>query len=346
MTDYVDSKPDSPMSAYHHHPKPATYNRRSSSDCDSPPVITQSIKVHTRGPALASGFPYHPQLFDLNVHPTMWADFTSSILQATKLTAKERARVWAAGATSPTSSNVGHHKSIRIQENKVKYGLRDMSKDSLGGIFRHWNEGYFAERGLFARMELSEVSSLSPTTAAASPTILNSPTLNSPALYSPTLISSPQPPNRPFPPREANWYAHRDRAQEGKRFSVVMTQFHQQQQQQQQPPPSDSSTSPSSSHHLSPSPRRSRRSCDSSEARFHIGVAPSPSPQHHKPLPDLPCGADPLAHIAAELSNMASMSPDEPPPLFYHCSELEVADDDVPRGHGRQQSYSLFPPLI
>lgn len=46
--------------------------------------------------------------------------------------------------------------SRRIQEQKVKAGLKDTSDGGLGDTLQQWNESYFRGRGLFVHLELSE----------------------------------------------------------------------------------------------------------------------------------------------------------------------------------------------
>jgi hypothetical protein len=55
---------------------------------------THAIRVKTNGPDLSSGFPYHPALFDLQVHPDKWNSFTSEIIERTKLTSGDKAKLW------------------------------------------------------------------------------------------------------------------------------------------------------------------------------------------------------------------------------------------------------------
>ena len=68
---------------------------------------SNAIKVRTKGSDLKSGFPYHPALFDLNVHPSMWDTFTHQIVETTKMTGEDTAKVWAAAtATAMTGAIV------------------------------------------------------------------------------------------------------------------------------------------------------------------------------------------------------------------------------------------------
>ncbi|KAF2208216.1 hypothetical protein CERZMDRAFT_101665 [Cercospora zeae-maydis SCOH1-5] len=148
---------------------PGMYSNRSSlsttgSSIGAHPSTTRSLRVHTKGALLTSGFPYHPGLSDLRVHRIMWEKFTNQIIGSVKLSSAERAKVWAVStaAVVATSDNylVARNKSQQILEDKVKEGLVATAPGSLGYIIREWNEGYFAERGLVARVELAESSPL------------------------------------------------------------------------------------------------------------------------------------------------------------------------------------------
>ena len=66
---------------------------------------THSIRVKSRGVDLKSGFPYHPALFELHVAPDKWESFTAGIIDTTKFTGGDYARmVGAASATALTGA--------------------------------------------------------------------------------------------------------------------------------------------------------------------------------------------------------------------------------------------------
>jgi len=121
-----------------------------------------SVRVRTRGTSLDSGFPYHPALFELSVHPTKWDAFTTELVEATKFDFSDHAQMWAAATGAAmtgalvTSVFVGRNMKRRIQENKVKAGLTDTRDGGLGDLLRRWNETYFQQRGLIATLELSQ----------------------------------------------------------------------------------------------------------------------------------------------------------------------------------------------
>jgi hypothetical protein len=55
---------------------------------------------------LKSGFPYHPGLFDLHVHPDRWESFTYQIVEATKISVGESAQVWAAATATALTGHI------------------------------------------------------------------------------------------------------------------------------------------------------------------------------------------------------------------------------------------------
>lgn len=64
---------------------------------------THAIRVKTVGADIKSGFPYHPGLFELHVHPDKWANFTTQIVDSLKFSTGDYAQmVGAATATACT----------------------------------------------------------------------------------------------------------------------------------------------------------------------------------------------------------------------------------------------------
>lgn len=121
-----------------------------------------TIRIKTTGPALSSGFPYTPALFNLQVSPDNWTSFTSSIITATKSTPADTAKVWAAATATAmagallTSVYLGRSMTRLYQEKRVKAGMGEMEAGGLAGCLREWNDGYFRDRGVFVHLELSE----------------------------------------------------------------------------------------------------------------------------------------------------------------------------------------------
>jgi len=59
-----------------------------------------AIKIRTKGPDIKSGFSYHPALFDLNVRPELWDRFTHQVVETTKFSAGDHAKIWAAATAT------------------------------------------------------------------------------------------------------------------------------------------------------------------------------------------------------------------------------------------------------
>lgn len=125
-------------------------------------VGTHALRVKTRGSQLSSGFDYHPALFDLKVHPDKWTNFTDEVVNATKVSASDNRKAWAAATATAMSgaiiTSVVLKKSMDrwYQEKRIKEGISDMSASSLGSVLQEWNDTYFTKQGLFVHLELSE----------------------------------------------------------------------------------------------------------------------------------------------------------------------------------------------
>ncbi|KAK1813525.1 hypothetical protein LTR12_012094 [Friedmanniomyces endolithicus] len=121
-----------------------------------------AIKIRTKGPDLKSGFAYHPALFDLNVRPELWDRFTHQVVETTKCSAGDHAKIWAAATATActgaiiTSTFVGRNMNRLLQEQKVKAGLTNTSAGGLGDTLQQWNDSYFRERGIQVHLELSD----------------------------------------------------------------------------------------------------------------------------------------------------------------------------------------------
>lgn len=59
----------------------------------------QGVRIRTKGDDLKSGFPYHPQLFDLRVRPDDWQRFSDQVTDATKFDSSDYAKMWAAAGS-------------------------------------------------------------------------------------------------------------------------------------------------------------------------------------------------------------------------------------------------------
>lgn len=89
---------------------PSVYSRDSDGGTptasDTMSILTSSskgvaaVKVRTKGEDLRSGFPYHPELFELQVHPQKWDTFCSQLIDTTKLGIGDHAQIWAAATAT------------------------------------------------------------------------------------------------------------------------------------------------------------------------------------------------------------------------------------------------------
>ena len=100
-----DAPPQTPSSVYSQDVDQRTLNASDSSSFVSNDGT--ALKVRTKGADLKSGFPYHPALFDLKVRPDLWDQFTHQVVETTKFSAGDHAKMWAAAtATACTGAIV------------------------------------------------------------------------------------------------------------------------------------------------------------------------------------------------------------------------------------------------
>lgn len=66
-----------------------------------------AIRVKTVGADLKSGFPYHPELFELKVHPEKWTAFTTQIVESTKFSMNDHAKIWGAATATAMTGAIG-----------------------------------------------------------------------------------------------------------------------------------------------------------------------------------------------------------------------------------------------
>lgn len=155
------STPDdvsSPSSPLHRTQSSAKSSTMSHNGTDT----SRAVRVHTIGSDLKSGFPYHPALFDLRVRPDEWERFTHEVVETTKFSMGDHAKLWASATFVALTGNlvssiwVGKNMNRSLQERKAKSGLQDMSDGGLGDTLQQWNSTYFKDLGVFAHLELSE----------------------------------------------------------------------------------------------------------------------------------------------------------------------------------------------
>ncbi|KAL2072038.1 hypothetical protein VTL71DRAFT_11381 [Oculimacula yallundae] len=121
------------------------------------------LSLATKTEALSSGFPYVVKLLELNITLEQWSLFTSQLLSAARLTAKEDALAWSTGVTTGTLLSpliigplIGYFAGKSLHSRAVKKVVKDklaQDKGDLRSVLRLWNLGVFAERGLQATLE-------------------------------------------------------------------------------------------------------------------------------------------------------------------------------------------------
>ena len=127
--------------------------------------FAQRFIIPTKTDSLSSGFPYHPRLHEMNVSLDEWHLFTSDIVNAGKLTAKEDYAAWSTGIATGTLTSafllvfgplVGYaagktvHKKVVVS--KVKERL--LKDGDMRSVLRRWNELTFAAKGFQAWLDL------------------------------------------------------------------------------------------------------------------------------------------------------------------------------------------------
>lgn len=211
----------------------------------------QSIRVYTKGSKLSSGFDYHPALFDLQIHPTKWEEFSTQVVESTKLSFGDNANAWATAILSftvfPHPWHIGRNQTRRLQEKTVKTVLDDASTGALGDIMQTWNEGYFQDRGLAVNLELSEEAMRSSDQRSS-------------------LVSG-----------EAHWHLKkedRDRHRQERKFVIVVTRLGEKPQQE-----------PGAVHEL-PVINDPLELANVKDTKYHTAEAPGEIPQERAELPE------------------------------------------------------------
>jgi len=118
------------------------------------------VRVKTLSKSLSSGFPYHPVLFDLQIPPTKWNDFSEAIIEVTKLPLGDRVTVAATITGFAITGMLGAGLLVgkRIQDNCQLKRVKSIREEeaALGQVLRLWNDNYFRGFGIEAQLEVSE----------------------------------------------------------------------------------------------------------------------------------------------------------------------------------------------
>jgi hypothetical protein len=124
----------------------------------------QRFVVPSNSNSISFGFPFHPQLYNLQVTHDKWHQFTSEILHAAKLSASEDAAAWAAGVTTGAASSafllifgpaVGYHTGRAIHKRTVAKKVKErlLEDGDIRTVLNKWNQGTFKRRGFCVWLE-------------------------------------------------------------------------------------------------------------------------------------------------------------------------------------------------
>ena len=120
------------------------------------------VTIPTKKYPLSSGFPYHPSVFNLGISPDLWTLFSDEIVQATKLSISQQSIAWSSGigigivavsAVPPFGAAAGVFAGKGIYDKAVLNNVRKgLDQGKLGDVLKHWNEDYWREKGVTARL--------------------------------------------------------------------------------------------------------------------------------------------------------------------------------------------------
>ncbi|KAG9233842.1 hypothetical protein BJ875DRAFT_463137 [Amylocarpus encephaloides] len=121
--------------------------------------------IPTKTESLSSGFPYDERLAALRISHENWFQFSSSIVKASKLTAKEDFAAWTTGITTGTLSSpfllvfapmVGIWAGKKVHRKTLQSNVEEKltGDGDLRSILRNWNEHEFSKNGFQAWLEV------------------------------------------------------------------------------------------------------------------------------------------------------------------------------------------------
>jgi hypothetical protein len=124
----------------------------------------QRFVVPSNSDSISSSFPFHPQLYNLQVTHDEWHQFTSEIVHAAKLSASEDAAAWAAGVTTGAASSafllifgpaVGYYTGKAIHKRTVAKKVKErlLEDGDIRAVLNKWNQGTFKWRGFRVWLE-------------------------------------------------------------------------------------------------------------------------------------------------------------------------------------------------
>jgi hypothetical protein len=118
------------------------------------------VRISTSSRKLSSGFPYHHALFDLHVSPRDWSNFSTALVEATKLTSTDRAAIAATVACIAITSHIGTsiYAGRKVYDSRQAKRVRNEwnYEAPLGQVLQSWNDNFFAKYGIEAQLEVGE----------------------------------------------------------------------------------------------------------------------------------------------------------------------------------------------
>jgi hypothetical protein len=120
--------------------------------------------VPTNSDSISSGFPFHPQLYNLQVKHDEWHEFTTEIVENAKLSANEDAAAWSAGVSAGAVSSafllvfgppIGYYTGKAIHKKTVvkKVKERMLENGDIRAVLNKWNQRNFKWRGFQVWLE-------------------------------------------------------------------------------------------------------------------------------------------------------------------------------------------------
>ncbi|EFR03196.1 hypothetical protein MGYG_06195 [Nannizzia gypsea CBS 118893] len=155
-------------------PKPISPTSKSSSSPTSPSVSTPGtfsesnpniFEVPTIKSTVESGFLYHQRLFENNVPPAEWKQFSDEMVEAFALTTSEKIAAWTVGISVGLVSAVpllvfgaapGYYAGKAVNAMSIETKVKDYLQEEgeLVTVLKRWNSTAFKTRGIYVRLAL------------------------------------------------------------------------------------------------------------------------------------------------------------------------------------------------
>ena len=113
--------------------------------------------IATNDATISSGFPYHQQLFTLQVPHDEWHQFTSEIVKAAKVSASDDAAAWTTrvGAALVLAPTLGYLAGKALHKKTVIRKAKERMKENgdIRIVLNRWNQATFNRRGFRCWLE-------------------------------------------------------------------------------------------------------------------------------------------------------------------------------------------------